>query len=218
MNKTSFIELATAFYNKSKSDNHRYKSWEHCYRHFGSISNRDTACLHLAFYLASWGMYRGSSFLLQKDYQFFEPVVNHLLGYQFLRGLGIEAASRTLEDTGKKIIKLKNELQRIIAHQAGDSRNNPVSEILISKIMLGTLGCVPAYDRYVKAGFKAEGIRHHSFTEKSFKEIIGFGTDNLAAITEIRRTTRKNGLEYPDMKILDMYFWQIGFEKERAKT
>lgn len=213
MAKYDFPALVKTFYEYSKTKNHRYKSWEHCYRHFGSISNRDTSCLHLAFYLASWGMYRGSSFLLQKDYQFFEPVVNHLLGYQFLRGISIEAATRTLEDTGKKIIKLKNELQRIITHQAGDKRIGPVSEILISKIMLGTLGCVPAYDRFVRAGLKAEGLRHLSFTEKSFKELISFGADKKDEIREIKRVTHKNGLEYPDMKILDMYFWQLGKNK-----
>ncbi|MFH1661746.1 MAG: hypothetical protein ABIA02_01460, partial [Candidatus Falkowbacteria bacterium] len=52
-------------------DNHRYKSWEHCYNYFSLEDkeiNKDIACLHLAFYLASWGMYRGSTFLLQKDY------------------------------------------------------------------------------------------------------------------------------------------------------
>lgn len=158
-------------------------------------------------------MYRGSSFLLQKDYLFFEPVVNHLLVYQFLRGLEIKSALSDLDKTVNKITKLKDELQRIIARQTGANRSIPVSEILISKIVLGTLGCVPAYDRYMKAGLKAEGLRHQSFNEKSLKEIIRFGADNMAAITEMKSITRKNGLAYPDMKILDMYFWQLGKNK-----
>jgi len=61
-------------------DNHRYKSWEHCYTYF--IQHKtviDTACLQMAFYLASWGMYRGSSFLLWKDYLIHKEVVEHLL-------------------------------------------------------------------------------------------------------------------------------------------
>ena len=66
------------FYEAGKGDSHhRYKSWEHCYRHFTQrdrIRARgdmgiDEASLHLGFFLASWGMYRGSSFLLQKDYK-----------------------------------------------------------------------------------------------------------------------------------------------------
>ena len=68
--------------------------------------------LQLAFYLASWGMYRGSLFLLQKDYKVHIPVV--------------------------KEQELKNQL----------------SFTLITKILMGTLGCVPAYDRYFIAGIK----------------------------------------------------------------
>ena len=37
--------------------------------------NLDYLSLQLAFYLASWGMYRGSSFLIQKDYRVHIPVV-----------------------------------------------------------------------------------------------------------------------------------------------
>ncbi len=51
-------------------ENGLYKSWEHCYSYFAMHRNQplgdehiDLLCLHLAFYLASWGMYRGSSFL-----------------------------------------------------------------------------------------------------------------------------------------------------------
>src|SRR3954453_15052724 len=53
---------------------HRYRSWEHCYQYFHGATpaavaaDRDVAALRLGFYLASWGMYRGSGFLLQNAY------------------------------------------------------------------------------------------------------------------------------------------------------
>ena len=50
--------------------NARYLSWEHCYKvfapHIGKSptdKDADFLALHLGFYLASWGMYRASSFL-----------------------------------------------------------------------------------------------------------------------------------------------------------
>jgi hypothetical protein len=51
--------------NVQKNDNNaRYKSWEHCYIYFQkNKSNKektDEMALHLAFYLASWGMLRNS--------------------------------------------------------------------------------------------------------------------------------------------------------------
>lgn len=60
----------------------RYRSWEYCYEYFlrdrQQIDIKD-ACLNLAFYLASWGMYRGSSFLLQQDYIIHDLAVNKIL-------------------------------------------------------------------------------------------------------------------------------------------
>ena len=50
-------------------------SWRHCYKAFYENRNKtdeqtlDYLSLHLAFYLASWRIYRGSSFLLQKRLQ-----------------------------------------------------------------------------------------------------------------------------------------------------
>ena len=90
------IKSSTEFYNDLKSDeNGRYRSWEHCYSHF--IKERgnqdidyDYLSLQLAFYLASWGMYRGSSFLLQKDYKVHIPVVKELLSKKYDALVGIE--------------------------------------------------------------------------------------------------------------------------------
>ena len=69
---------------KSENQNDRFSSWEHCYKCFSAARksnepDEDYLCLHLAFYLASWGMYRGSSFLLKKDYKVHLPVVQEIL-------------------------------------------------------------------------------------------------------------------------------------------
>ena len=82
------INQGLKFYNKLREDeNGRYRSWEYCYKifHDAHTSNNvdddfiDYLCLHLSFYLASWGMYRGSSFLLQRDYKVHKPVIKILL-------------------------------------------------------------------------------------------------------------------------------------------
>ena len=43
--------------NMVQDSNHRFKSWEYCYTAFGNLDSVDYLSLHLAFYLASWGMY-----------------------------------------------------------------------------------------------------------------------------------------------------------------
>jgi len=39
---------------------HRYKSWDNCFQTFSVSKQTEIQVLELAFYLASWGMYRGS--------------------------------------------------------------------------------------------------------------------------------------------------------------
>ena len=88
---TNLSENVKKFYRSINSiENHRYKSWEHCYQFFRRIRSKeindeelDLAQLHLAFYLASWGMYRGSSFILQKDYTIFKEIVTEILDRKY---------------------------------------------------------------------------------------------------------------------------------------
>jgi len=62
-----------------RNANERYASFDYCFNYFqsfresGAVSllassdNVQLSCLHLGFYLASWGMFRGSTELLQKS-------------------------------------------------------------------------------------------------------------------------------------------------------
>lgn len=106
------IKSATIFYNELRADsNGRYRSWEHCYKCFNdarnnSASDLDYLSLQLAFYLASWGMYRGSSFLLQKDYKVHVPVVEELLKVHYNGLFGLECIELRKNDVQKKLTEL----------------------------------------------------------------------------------------------------------------
>ncbi|MCF6276651.1 MAG: hypothetical protein L3J07_02255 [Candidatus Magasanikbacteria bacterium] len=217
---TSINQTISSFYKNINNDNnHRYKSWEHCYLYF--IKNEkdidvDIACLHLSFYLASWGMYRGSSPLLWKDYLIHKPVVEKILkNYKYLQKFNYEKKEHInsffelkkdiKECYEKEIIVVKNKDNKYIA-----------SDTLITKILLGTLGCVPAYDKYFKDGLKEEEIKPLSFTKKSINEIIKFYKENKVEFDKAQKSIKNIGkINYPIMKLIDMYFWQIGFEKDK---
>ena len=93
--------------NMKVDSNHRFKSWEHCYKAFGNQTKEDDElALHLAFYLASWGMYRGSSFLLQKDYRIHIPVIEELLDKEYDLLMGINCSELKNEVNQKKLIEL----------------------------------------------------------------------------------------------------------------
>lgn len=95
------IQLIVDYFNETVKDKHgRYMSWRHCYKVFSKNRNVfdeqtvDYLALHLAFYLASWGMYRGSSFLLQKDYKVHIPVVKIIQEKKYNPLFGISAGKR----------------------------------------------------------------------------------------------------------------------------
>ena len=156
------IDAAQIFYADARRDeNGRSRSWEHCYRVFrdartDTSPDCDYLSLHLAFYLASWGMYRGSSFLLQKDYKVLVPIVEEILKPEYdclfgvaCVGLREDEVQGSLEKLYKYIAK---NFQPIRNEVAGREVPTPVSPVLITKILMGTLGCVPAYDRFFQDG------------------------------------------------------------------
>ena len=214
------IKAANTFYETMSNDeNGRFHSWEHCYKCFhdargGSSYDVDYLSLQLAFYLASWGMYRGSSFLLQKDYKVHIPVVNELLksDYDCLRGIECKEIKRH-KDALMKLDGVLNEYYESVRKTVkGAAVSNKVSDTLITKVLMGTLGCVPAYDRYFKDGIKILKVSTGNYNYDSLIKLVDFYEENRVRLEEIRKNFKVYGLPYPQMKLLDMAFWQIGLE------
>jgi hypothetical protein len=203
---------------------HRYKSWDNCFQAFSVSKQTEIQVLELAFYLASWGMYRGSSGLLQKNHLIHQGAV----GILFLKTSQELKCNQTTEikrENIKDILDVKNELAKHYQQDKfkfirGDEEEKPISptDTLLSKIMLGTLGCVPAYDRYFIDGLKEMKMKHTDFNEDSLNELFNFIDKNKEEIDQVQKLiTDKTQRHYPLMKILDMYFWQIGYDKSSGK-
>ena len=217
------IDAAQTFYDDARRDmNGRSRSWEHCYRVFRDARTDpspdcDYLSLHLAFYLASWGMYRGSSFLLQKDYKVLSPVVEEVLKPEYDCLFGIACADlRESEVQGslEKLNKYIAEHFRPIRNEvAGREVASSVSPVLITKILMGTLGCVPAYDRFFQDGVATYKVTTQEYSTNSVLKLVDFYEEHNDRLEEARRGMRVGDLIYPQMKLLDMGFWQNGFEK-----
>ena len=221
------ISSSTSFYNDLKQDaNGRYRSWEHCYSNFYHARGKndvdvDYLSLQLAFYLASWGMYRGSSFLLQKDYKVHIPVVEELLSSKYGSLTGIDCVELKKEDNQKKLKELNNFLteyyDKIRREVKEQDLKNTLSYTLITKILMGTMGCVPAYDRYFIAGIKNQKVATGNYNIKSILQLVEFYENNVSRLEPVREKMWVYDLPYPQMKMLDMGFWQIGFDLDTKK-
>lgn len=94
---------------------------------------------------------------------------------------------------------------------------NRLSYTLITKILMGTMGCVPAYDRYFIVGIKNQKIATGNYNIKSVLQLVDFYEKNALKLEPIRKEMKVYDLPYSQMKMLDMGFWQIGFDLDTNK-
>ena len=200
---------------------HRYRSWGHCYRYFrrrARLRERhdfDGSALQLAFYLASWGMYRGSTFLLQKDCRIHRLPVREVLRRRYDSLLAFRASSpRRTREGIQEILVFAGSIRDAYCDQISTVNGRrcviEVTDTLATKILLATLACVPAYDAYVVEGLRAEGIPYSTLNERTLAAMFDWYNDHRSAFESVEDRIRENGLRYPPMKLVDMYLWEIG--------
>ena len=207
------IEANIRTYLKDRRSTDRYASFDYCFNYFqsrredgriGELANGpelQLACLHLGFYLASWGMYRGSTVLLQRSVAYLVPVIEGIArtpnaawsidadGYS-------HEACRLLLDTASRI-------RAAFPEGATDT--------LVTKILLGVFGSVPAYDTNFRKGFGTA-----IFGESSLMRIGRFYRENADVIERYRVPTLdfdgggETDRRYPRAKVIDMIFFVEG--------
>ena len=190
----------------------RYASFDYCFNYFQSFrearnigalvepENIQLSCLHLGFYLASWGMLRGSAELLQKSARHLIPVIELIAGadtalWEIDAHCYTEPNIRQLLDTGR------------IFRQAQPG----MSDILVTKIMLGVFGNVPAFDTNFKKGFHVA-----TFGPKALRKISAFYEEPGTVIDRHRTLTldfvsgEPTSRKYTRAKVIDMAFFIEG--------
>ena len=136
-------------------------------------------------------MLRGSSFLLERSYKFYENLIE-VIATLDQRIWTIDVMDYDDPTCRALLLDCKHQ----IFHALG--RRNMPSDVLITKIMLGVFGNVPAFDQYFRKGFKLSNL-----TDKSLLKIHNY------------YTSCKNEIDTIDIKTLD---FNTGFETKRKYT
>ena len=94
------------------------------------------------------------------------------------------------------------------------------TDTLLSKILLGTLGCVPAYDRYFRDAVRGNKVASGSFSKNSILFLCDYYMTNESQLEKVRSGMKleSNDAEYPQMKLLDMAFWEMGKNLEKKES
>lgn len=211
------IQAGYECYDSMKDDpHHRYLSWEYCHEAF-RLNRRpqidatiDYLCLHLAWYLASWGMLR-NSFLMQKDYKIHADVVRLIYQPEWDDLWDLSPEKLSQEYYADRIMKLSESItEAYVASDAGIP-----TDTLLTKILLGTVGCVPAYDRYFKKALADTGAAPQVFSAKSIRTHGNLYLDHEDEFEKLRKHCGSR-IEYPAAKILDMCFFEYGFQRDAS--
>lgn len=178
------------------SDSGSYRSWEHCFSFFQGRNtfDPDTAALHLGFYLASWGMYRGSAAIRKYDYKVHLSAVDAIRHSRIQDFFEIDGYSDEKVDN---VFALYNQLCVCYGDKVG------ALETLVTKILLGTLGCSPAYDRFLKDGLARLELPR-SFSKSGLNSIVKFCKDNRG-VADAQSKLQARGYNYPAMRVFDIY-------------
>ena len=89
------------------------------------------------------------------------------------------------------------------------------TDTFITKILMGVFGCTPAYDRYFVSTLKNSKIAYERFSRQSLISLNAL-YDYYDEFEELRQRYISEGTYYTKMKMLDMCFWQIGYDIENS--
>lgn len=175
----------------------RLRAWEYLWEYVWDPSRSwddltapeqlDTTALHLGFYLANWGMFRGSSGLLQNS----NLDLMKALARQLFSGAGAELFELSLVDfagNGARLAHNRKLLETVLGSMDALSSRVSWTDTLKSKILLGVWGEFPALDRHYLAACRALYPRR------------GLTSVNGGTLTALHRLIGEERLSFPRLE------------------
>jgi len=183
----------------------RILSFENISKSTSKNEIRLTALL-FSSYLAHWGMFRGSSNLKDTNIIFFEYLITELIGN---KGVLLPIADCPFEDFETNN---KEELKLAISDTKNLLETNGISptHTLVSKIIMGLLGNIPAYDTEFTKGL------NKLKKQNKYKGVVAFGVNSIQSLSSFSKeytwpdykTIGNN--DVPTGKLVDMAIFQYG--------
>ena len=215
-------KLINEFKGRRSGNTHRDASFDLCFHYFQTNKKRiaekdylEKSCLYLWSYLSSWGMLRGSSRLLEKSPASLKPLIEHIQNYSNVWDIDVD------KYTDENIAKLIAEYEAIEQILKEEILEKLPTCTLVTKIMLGVYGNVPAFDVNFTATLKKEyegKCRPTAFNTKSLKcikDLYDKHKDEFnQEIKVLDFENEETELQYTKAKLVDMYGFQKGLNKE----
>lgn len=206
------------------NDYPRLKAWEFLYEYVWDESRKnwadlisedqiETTALHIGFYLANWGMFRGSSGLLKNSNLDLMKNLARLL----FEGDGpelLELSMHNFSADDPKLVYHQKLMDSVLGSMELLASNVSWTDTLKTKILMGVWGECPALDRFYISACRDLFPRHTYITSASGKGLTALveAVRELNPSPSLRLETGRLKLPYPTARILDMAFFQYGLE------
>ena len=200
---------------KDFSAEKRNASYDFCYNYFQSNKgqlggkNMECSCMHLWSYLASWGMLRGSSALLQCSPAILKELIKYLdeIGNSAIWSADVDNYDSNMQ----LVISVYNKIASILKNNT----HNAPSVTLVTKIMLGVFGCVPAFDTFFTKTFRILYDDFKSVRDTELSNINDFYIKHKAIIDKIVIQVmdfegNPTTYSYKKAKLIDMFGFMVG--------
>ena len=198
----------------------RSQSYDHCYNYFADTkdptADLEKSCGVLGFYLASWGMYRGSTYLQQHTNS------SHLIQtIRKIQNLRPTLAGIDLNNYSEGNIELVLSAYGAIKDALQIRQRSQVT--IVTKVMVAAFGCIPAFDRnFSQASRRAlqphARLPHGRVDSDVLRMLAAFYRANRDDIEKLHLESRTvafgtdtvTGHRLSRAKIVDMYFYELG--------
>lgn len=211
----------------SKRPSGRERSWDFCFNYFQAhpepTQDLELSCLQLGYYLASWGMLRGSSWLQRStNASHYRATIEAIEQINpVLRG--IDAGDYQAPAVRAQILDTYRVLAKTLLPEGG------TPETLVTKVMMGVWGVIPAYDVFLKGAFRhlgespKERAAFNYPQERSLVLLVGFYARHADEIDDVAgrhrtidfTTGQPTDQHVTRMKVIDMFAFQAGFDGPR---
>lgn len=193
--------------------------WYHCYQYFSTARYQELTAtdynmlsLHLSVYLAQANMYHGSSFILQNGYKIHREAIQLICCPRYHVLSGISCKDLANPKNMARLFELVTAITEIYhgirqttyRYLAKEEPISPVSQALITKVLLGTLGCVPAYDGTSIKEFKQYQIAPQYFSEESLVSVLEFYQREIKDFNDLALILESKKIDLPQMKLVDI--------------
>ena len=128
-------------------------SWDFCINYFSATDDptaeMEKSCLQLGYYLASWGMLRGSSWLFRNAHSRHYIATIEAIAHHSPRVRSLDLCDYTDSHARAALISAYSDIKDALLPEGNEHST------AVTKVMLGVWGNIPAFDTYLRAGLRS---------------------------------------------------------------